>query len=272
MIKAIDTRYKGYYFRSRLEARWAVFFDALGLEYQYEPEGFELDNGEWYLPDFFLPHFNSWVEIKPTEDKFDFALKNKMSSISSHFKQPFLGIAGNPGTDLSYNRGKTFSYDMFIICGNKLEIEWQPNKYIVPDNTFEQWYGFKTLLCTVWYNKDLLEHFSTFINKECEIEYVIQHIEMYAEGNCDIFYNEDDDWPLQEIKNAYLFFIDDFIKNCRYTQFEKYTYLLYRYQDAIFEYSTNDNICIFGLDSSPYYDGASNRIVDANNRAKSYRF
>lgn len=26
-IKAIDTIYKGYKFRSRLEARWAVFFD-----------------------------------------------------------------------------------------------------------------------------------------------------------------------------------------------------------------------------------------------------
>lgn len=28
-VKAIDTVYKGYRFRSRLEARWAVFFDAL---------------------------------------------------------------------------------------------------------------------------------------------------------------------------------------------------------------------------------------------------
>jgi hypothetical protein len=28
-IKAIETSYKGYRFRSRLEARWAVFFDAL---------------------------------------------------------------------------------------------------------------------------------------------------------------------------------------------------------------------------------------------------
>ena len=29
MIKAIETVYNGYRFRSRLEARWAVFFDAL---------------------------------------------------------------------------------------------------------------------------------------------------------------------------------------------------------------------------------------------------
>lgn len=42
MIKAIETEYKGYRFRSRLEARWAVFFDALGVEWVYEPEGFDL--------------------------------------------------------------------------------------------------------------------------------------------------------------------------------------------------------------------------------------
>ena len=54
MIKAIETEYNGYRFRSRLEARWAVFFDELGIKYQYEPEGFDLD-GTLYLPDFYLP-------------------------------------------------------------------------------------------------------------------------------------------------------------------------------------------------------------------------
>jgi len=42
MITAIETRYKGYRFRSRLEARWAVFFDALGVIWEYEKEGFEV--------------------------------------------------------------------------------------------------------------------------------------------------------------------------------------------------------------------------------------
>lgn len=63
-IKPIETLYKGYRFRSRLEARWAVFFDELGIEYQYEPQGFEFD-GERYLPDFFLPQQRTWVETKP---------------------------------------------------------------------------------------------------------------------------------------------------------------------------------------------------------------
>lgn len=71
-IKAIETSYKGYRFRSRLEARWAVFFDYLGVKWEFEPEGFELPNGQRYLPDFFLPGFNHidglgmYVEVKPS--------------------------------------------------------------------------------------------------------------------------------------------------------------------------------------------------------------
>lgn len=67
-IKAIETHYKGYRFRSRLEARWAVFFDALGWEYQYEPQGFEKqvegDAPLRYLPDFLLVKHHTWVEVK----------------------------------------------------------------------------------------------------------------------------------------------------------------------------------------------------------------
>ena len=64
-LKAIDTYYNGYRFRSRLEAKWAVFFDAAFMEYEYEPEGFVLSDGSCYLPDFYLPTFHMYVEIKP---------------------------------------------------------------------------------------------------------------------------------------------------------------------------------------------------------------
>jgi hypothetical protein len=67
-IKAIETRYEGYRFRSRLEARWGVYLDALGWVWDYEPEGFEVANGTRYLPDFLLcnPAGNPclWLEIK----------------------------------------------------------------------------------------------------------------------------------------------------------------------------------------------------------------
>jgi hypothetical protein len=63
-IKPIPTRYRGCFYRSRLEARWAVFFDSIGIKYLYEPEGFIID-GERYLPDFYLPDMYLWIEIKP---------------------------------------------------------------------------------------------------------------------------------------------------------------------------------------------------------------
>jgi len=64
-MKVIETLYKGYLFRSRLEARWAVFFDELALKWEYEPEGFDLGNAGWYLPDFYLPNLGLYWEIKP---------------------------------------------------------------------------------------------------------------------------------------------------------------------------------------------------------------
>lgn len=62
-IKAIETVYSGYRFRSRLEARWAVFFNHLSVRFEYEKEGFDL-GGVRYLPDFWLPQQKIWVEIK----------------------------------------------------------------------------------------------------------------------------------------------------------------------------------------------------------------
>lgn len=65
-IKPIETIYNGYRFRSRLEARWAVFFDTLGIhQYDYEKEGYILPDGTKYLPDFWIQRWDTWVEIKP---------------------------------------------------------------------------------------------------------------------------------------------------------------------------------------------------------------
>lgn len=74
MIKAIPTRYDNYHFRSRQEARFAVWLNEMDIPYRYEPEGYSLGNGVYYLPDFYLPTLALWVEIKgkaPTENEFD---------------------------------------------------------------------------------------------------------------------------------------------------------------------------------------------------------
>lgn len=62
-IKPIVTEYDGHRFRSRVEARWAVFFNTIGLEYEYEIEGFEMGESR-YLPDFYIPSLNRWFEVK----------------------------------------------------------------------------------------------------------------------------------------------------------------------------------------------------------------
>ena len=61
--KPIEILYNGYRFRSRHEARFAVFFDILRIPYHYEIEGYNLD-GMRYIPDFWLPELDCWVEIK----------------------------------------------------------------------------------------------------------------------------------------------------------------------------------------------------------------
>lgn len=71
-IKSIDTYYLSksgaeYYFRSRLEAKWAYFFDEVGIDWEYEQEGYEFDRTR-YLPDFWIPHLKLWVEIKGVLD------------------------------------------------------------------------------------------------------------------------------------------------------------------------------------------------------------
>jgi hypothetical protein len=66
-IKSIPTKYRGYHFRSRLEARWAVFFDTAKIRWEYEPEGFDV-NGTWYLPDFYLADLHCYFEVKGTSE------------------------------------------------------------------------------------------------------------------------------------------------------------------------------------------------------------
>lgn len=71
-IHALETWWHGFRFRSRTEARWAVFFSHLGIHFQYEPEGYKLPDGKWYLPDFWLPQIRAWAEVKgsaPTTDE-----------------------------------------------------------------------------------------------------------------------------------------------------------------------------------------------------------
>lgn len=51
-----------------------MFFDALGIKWEYEPEGYWIGTNirKRYLPDFKLPECRSWVEVKGDVGKLDF--------------------------------------------------------------------------------------------------------------------------------------------------------------------------------------------------------
>lgn len=66
-LQAIPTLYGGVWFRSRLEARWAVFFTRIGLDWVWEDQRYRAEPKS-YLPDFLLPKLRLRIEIKPTMD------------------------------------------------------------------------------------------------------------------------------------------------------------------------------------------------------------
>lgn len=99
MIKAIDTPYRNHLFRSRLEARYAVYFDELGCVWEYEKEGFDLGNGLFYLPDFYLPQYGIYAEIKPI--KFNFKEHQKCKRLAVLSQKKVIELVGLPNVQES---------------------------------------------------------------------------------------------------------------------------------------------------------------------------
>lgn len=111
-MKVIETKYKGYRFRSRTEARWAVFFQTAGVPWKYEPEGFE-DGTTRYLPDFKLTSTPNYEEAVKANVP-DFGLS------SWDFSPPPLFVEVKGTRNLSV--GEKQKIKMFVEAGNILLI------------------------------------------------------------------------------------------------------------------------------------------------------
>ncbi len=99
-IPAIPTLYKGRQYRSRLEARWAAFFDLLEWRHEYEP--FDLDG---WIPDFLIhgKYDPVLVEVKPFTSLEQFDIDKTTNALrNTHYwgtEVLLLGIAPTLGSE-----------------------------------------------------------------------------------------------------------------------------------------------------------------------------
>lgn len=120
--KAIPTEYCGIRFRSRLEARWFIFFERLGIKALYEHEGYQLD-GAWYLPDYWLPDLKVFVEVKPTKPTAE--ERAKCEALARHTACDVVLVIGEPCTFLqAFDRDHTASERWFADAG------WDSDYYV----------------------------------------------------------------------------------------------------------------------------------------------
>lgn len=117
MIPSIPTLYNGIEYRSRTEARWAVFFDKINITHVYEIEGLKTDQGN-YLPDFYLPDYDAFAEVKPT---YNFVHQpvhmNRYKCFQEH-DQPLILLVGSPNLKptlvfSSWNADASFAFIPF---------------------------------------------------------------------------------------------------------------------------------------------------------------
>lgn len=131
MIKNIPTTYKNVTYRSRLEARWAVFFDELKIKHIYEYEGFILENKEYYLPDFYLPQYDVYCEVKPNFEEVFLNQNTFVNFAKTNNWLLILSSLPNVNTTLLYRYNETIdvipfaniikeSYGTFWYSGYKL--------------------------------------------------------------------------------------------------------------------------------------------------------
>jgi len=147
LLKPIETHYNGYRFRSRLEARWAVFFDALGIKYEYEKEGYDLGEAGWYLPDFWLTECNRWVEIKG--QKFTEGELNKAIALCEATGHPVLTFDGLPDirdfigiTKCGDGVGTTCADFIYLFVNDEGKVSLPPGFYL--KNTYQEIGPFKS--------------------------------------------------------------------------------------------------------------------------------
>jgi hypothetical protein len=91
------TTYQGIEFRSRSEARWAIFFNCMGIIWYYEPKKYKFKDGTVYIPDFYCKNWmgGAWFEVKPNRPPLEIE-KHKAELLSNETKKDVYILNGDP--------------------------------------------------------------------------------------------------------------------------------------------------------------------------------
>jgi len=165
-ISAIPTKYNGYKYRSKMEAKTAVFLDSLKISFEYEKEGYKLilpfssPNEErdeiFYLPDFYIPAQDCidecFIEVKGVTPSYD--ENEKAIALCLATKIPVIFVYGFPDMEKTFDHingyipsnedGKYFDFDdvfknnvplFFLKRDNKIVFQqFDENKAIFDDD------------------------------------------------------------------------------------------------------------------------------------------
>jgi hypothetical protein len=174
-IKAIETEYKGYKFRSRLEARWAIFFDTAGIPWEYEKEGYELSTGERYLPDFYLPKNDIFVEVKGVKPNKKYL--SMLETFSKEIKKSVLLVIGV----ISEGECLLYCQDFELYAEGEYEYLWLSLEIrIMPFMTKKLWFSVEEGTA------DTLAYLNGYIIPVCQYgdllsDQLIFHIDWFAD-------------------------------------------------------------------------------------------
>jgi hypothetical protein len=156
-MKSIPTYYDGIEYKSRLEAKWACFFDKLNIIAQYEPFYIKNDGLE-YLPDFYTDGLigdchietnkNEWlgdllcfVEIKPIIPNESYL--NHLLNVRKPGECAILGLCGDIFYDASqfkaflihgHKKNELLFSDKLFFCEdcNKMILDWSDYNWCEP--------------------------------------------------------------------------------------------------------------------------------------------
>lgn len=105
-------RHGGYIMRSRAETRVARMLEQLDIEYLYEHMPYDFRG---YLPDFYLPALDAFIEVKGAEPTA--AEIAKCERLHEHTRCPVMIVHGRPSTFMHHDRD-----DGYV----RPEVSWTP--------------------------------------------------------------------------------------------------------------------------------------------------